>query len=106
MPTNQEEGEDGTLQFISKLVSIEHQVGSNVTAALEHPETVAVLTIVMVGGNGGQHIVSIGLDPELLGQVQNLLGQAKEERTQRVPCLGFHCFIKDHDRGSSSDDGE
>ena len=103
-PSNQGEGENGPLQLISKLMPIEQQVGSNVIAALEHPDTVAVLLTVVMTGDGAQHIVSIGLDPGLLGQVQNLLRQGTEERTQRIPCVGFHCFLKDRHHEGGSDD--
>ncbi len=104
-PSNQGEGENGPLHVISELMPIEQQVGSNVIAALEHPDTVAVLLTVVMAGDGAQHIVSIGLDPGLLGQVQNLLRQGTEERTQRIPCVGFHCFLKDRHHEGGSDDG-
>ena len=102
MSTNVVEDKDIPQQVTSKLMPIEHQVGSNVAAALQDPETVGVLTTVVMGHDGSQYIVSIGLGPDLLWQVQYLLKQAKEERAQGVPCVGFHCSFKggDEDQGS------
>ncbi len=104
-PSNQGEGQNGPLQVITKLMPIRQQVGSNVIAALQHPDTVAVLLTVVMADDGAQHIVSTGLDPGLLGQVQSLLRQGTEERTQRIPCVGFHCFLDGRHHEDGSDDG-
>ncbi len=93
-PESEGEGE-GVLEFVTPLVSIEKQVGTHVIAALQHPETVAVVSTVAARQDGTQCIVSVGLDPEMLDQVQQLLMQAKQEKKQRTPCIGFHCFIDD-----------
>ena len=93
-----ESGEEGgLLQFVTPLTPIEQQVGVHVINALQHPETVAVVTTVAMGRDAQQHIISIGLDQELMEQVQELLHEAKEERTQRVPCVGFHCVLQDRE---------
>ena len=86
-------------QFVTRLTPIEQQVGVNVIAALQHPKTAAVLSTVAMGGDGAQRIVSVGLDQELLSQIQALLVQAKEKKEEApsVPCLGFQCYIKDDD---------
>ena len=52
----------------------------------------------VVAPDGGQRIVSAGLDPELLEQVQSLLDKAEDERDEEVPCVGFHCFVKRKDK--------
>jgi len=98
------EEEGGLPQFITPLTSIEQQVGSHIVNALQHPGTVAVLSTVAVG-QGGQNIVSVGLDAELLGQVEQFLLEAKEDRTQRVPCIGFHCLLKDR-QGEEAEENE
>jgi len=53
-----------------------------------------VLTTVVIGPEGGQVIVSAGLDPEMLEDVQNMLGKAQQARSEDIPCVGFHCFLK------------
>jgi hypothetical protein len=95
--------EGGLPQFITPLTSIEQQVGSHIVNALQHPGTVAVLSTVAVG-QGGQNIVSVGLDAELLGQVEKFLLEAKEDRTQRVPCIGFHCLLKERQAEEAGED--
>ena len=87
--------EDKLPEFVTRLTPVEQQVGINVIAALQHRETVAVLSTVAMGPDGGQSIVSIGLDPELLGQVRDLIRASKTEKTQRIPCIGFQCHIED-----------
>ena len=81
-------------QFITQIRSAEHQVGEHIINALQDPDTVAVLTTVVIGPKGGQHIVSAGLDPETLEEVQNMLAKAQQERREDIPCVGFHCFVK------------
>lgn len=81
-------------QFITQIRSAEHQVGEHIINALQDPDTVAVLTTVVIGPKGGQHIVSAGLDPETLEEVQKMLVKAEEDRHEDIPCVGFHCFLK------------
>ena len=96
--TDAEEQEDpGPPQFVTTLSPIEQQVGVHVIAALQHEDTVAVITTVAMGRDGQQRIISVGLDPELLEQVQELIMQAQAEKTQRVPCVGFHCRLEDRE---------
>ncbi len=93
--------DDGARQikhFVTQLKSAEVQVGEHIIGALQDPSTVAVLTTVVVAPDGGQRIVSAGLDPELLEQVQSLLDKAEDERDEEVPCVGFHCFVKRKDK--------
>jgi len=85
---------DQIKHFVTQIRSAEHQVGEHIINALEDPDTVAVLTTVVIGPEGGQHIVSAALDPEMLEEVQKILLKAEEERHEETPCVGFHCFIK------------
>jgi hypothetical protein len=96
LPDPDEEEEEGGLpQFVSVLTPVEQQVGLHVLGALQHPETVAVLTTVAAGSNGRQRVVSVGLNPQRLAQVQQLLIEEPEVRKRRVPCIGFHCRLED-----------
>lgn len=85
-------------QFVTQIKSAEQQVGEHIVKALQDDETVAVLTTVVVGGDGGQHIVSAALDPKILQQVQHLLRDAQSQRHEEIPCIGFHCLLKRKDQ--------
>lgn len=85
-------------QFISPLISMEHQVGRHVIHALQQRQHVAVLTTVMPGPGGHEAIVSVGLDAQRLQRVQELLDEAPEAEVARVPCIGFHCFVDRKDK--------
>jgi hypothetical protein len=101
---DEEEAEEGDLpQFVSVLTPVEQQVGLHVLGALQHPETVAVLTMIAGGGDGQQRVVSVGLNPERLAQVQQLLMEESEDRKKRVPCIGFHCRLED--KAAEEDEG-
>ncbi len=91
-------------QFITKIKSAEQQVGEHIVRALQDDETVAVLTTVVAGGDGGQHIVSAALDPEILQQVQHLLREAQSQRDEEIPCVGFHCLLKRKDQDEEETD--
>ena len=97
-PEQRDPNDSGLPQFVTVLTPMEQQVGVHVINALQHPETVAVLTTVAVGQDGMQRIVSVGLDPEMMAQVQALVVNSREERTTRVPCVGFHCVLEDRQR--------
>jgi|TARA_B100000315_G_C14137258_1_gene389725 hypothetical protein len=89
--TNKEQ--DGVPHLVSKLRPIAQQVGEHVLAALDHEETVAVLTTV-TGSRNGQQVVSIPLSGEHLKKVHGLIEEIHEsDEPERVPCVGFHCFI-------------
>ncbi len=81
-------------QFVTQIRSAEQQIGDHIIGALQDPETVAVLTAVVVGPGGTQQIVSAALDPEMLQQVQEILRNAEKSREDEVPCVGFHCLLK------------
>lgn len=84
-------------EYTSPLKSAEVQVGEHVIAVLQQPETVAVLTTVLAGADGSQRIISVGLDAERLDDVREFLTEVGVDEAKRVPCIGFHCFLKDRD---------
>ncbi len=80
--------------FVTTIKNAEQQVGEHIIKALQHGDTVAVLTTVMVGPDGVQRIVSAALDPKRMAQVNEILQSAAKERESQEPCFGFHCLIK------------
>lgn len=80
--------------FVTTIKSAEHQVGENIIAALQHKDTVAVLTTIVWGADGQQRLVSAALKPELMTHVQELLTTASSEREDEEKCVGFHCLVK------------
>ncbi len=80
--------------FVTTLKSAEQQIGENIITALQHDDTVAVLTTVIMGPDGNQRIVSAALNPRLMSQVQQMLAEAQREREDEEMCIGFHCLIK------------
>ncbi len=97
--TNQVDGSQ-LKQFVTRIKSAEQQVGEHILTALQDPDTVAVLTAVVVGSDGTQAVVSAALDPDMLKQVQKLLHTAEKQRDEEVPCVGFHCLLKKKDEAS------
>ena len=81
-------------RFVSKIKNLDVQIGEHVLAALQHPDTVAVLTTIVVGPGGEQHIVSAALNPQRMSQVNELLEEAQQERVDDEVCFGFHCLVK------------
>ena len=106
VPAGQDEDDGRLPQFVTPLVPMEHQVGMHTIAALRHPEVVAVLSTVASAPDGTQHIISVGLDPQTLHHVQQLLAEAQEEKTQRVPCVGFQCVLEDRKRAAEQEEKE
>ena len=87
--------DEGIPHLVTNLQPIANQIGEHVLTALEHEETVAVLTTV-TGSKNGQQVVSIPLTGEHLQQVHGLIEEIHEsDEPERVPCVGFHCFIED-----------
>ena len=98
---NPEENEGTIPTLITPIQSLAGQVGAHVMAALDHGETVAVLTTI-TGSRMGQQVVSIPLSAEHVQQVQILIAEIHEsEEPERVPCVGFHCLI---DKNEESQD--
>lgn len=79
---------------VTTIRSAEAQLGENVIRALQHTDTVAVLTTVVVGPDGRQQIISASLNPSLMNHVQQILLQAQAEREPEDPCIGFHCLVE------------
>ena len=80
-------------QFVTTIKSAEQQVGENIISALQHDNTVAVLTTVAVGQDGQQHVITAALSPDLMQDVQKLLERAATERKEEIQCVGFHCLV-------------
>lgn len=85
-------------RFISTIKNVEQQVGEHIIQALQHADTVAVITSVVVGPDGRQHIVSAALNPSRAAQVNALLQSAADERQEETMCYGFHCLLKPKDK--------
>ncbi len=81
-------------RFVTTIKNAEQQIGEHVVAALQHADTVAVLTTVVVGIDGQRHIVSAALNPSKMAEINQLLQSAAEERQDEELCFGFHCLLK------------
>ncbi len=92
--------------FVTQIKSSEHQVGEHIIGALKDPDTVAVLTAVVIDPSGGQRIVSAALDPDMLVQVQEILHRAEKERAEEIPCVGFHCLLRHREQERKKDAGD
>ncbi len=86
--------EQQVARFVSKVKNLDLQIGEHVLAALQHPDTVAVLTTVVIGPGGEQHIVSAALNPQRMSEVNEILEEAQQERVDDEVCFGFHCLLK------------
>lgn len=86
--------EQSVSRFVSKVKNLDLQIGEHVLAALQHPNTVAVLTTVVIGPGGEQHIVSAALNPQRMAEVNEILEEAQQERVEDEVCFGFHCLLK------------
>ncbi|WP_182870815.1 hypothetical protein [Stieleria mannarensis] len=89
-----EERKEAIAQFVTTIRNPEAQVGQHIIQALQHQDTVAVLTTVALGADGQQRVISVALDPERMAQVQEILTAAEAERDTEEPCFGFHCLMK------------
>ena len=90
-------------QFVTTIRNAQQQIGEHIIQALQHADTVAVLTTVVIGPDGQQRVISAALNPKRLQQVQEILQAAEEERIEEEPCLGFHCLVKPKPLPPSSD---
>lgn len=89
-------------QFVTTIKNAEQQIGEHIVTALQHADTVAVLTTVVIGPDGQQRVVSAALNPARLQQVQEILTAAEQEREEEEPCIGFHCLVKPKSQGSEA----
>lgn len=92
--TQSPERQNQIAQFVTTIKNPAQQVGEHIIAALQHEDTVAVITTVAMGPDGQQRVISAALDPKRMEQVQEILQAADEERETEEPCVGFHCLIK------------
>ena len=90
-------------EYVSDLSTLRDQVGEHVMNALSDEDNVAVLSTVLVDRMGQQRILSIGLDAKMLSRVRDMVMSKREEKTQRIPCVGFHCFLEDPDEECPDD---
>lgn len=82
--------------LVTPIQSLPVQVGTHVMAALNHEDTVAVLTTI-TGSRSGQQVVSVPLSAEHVQQVHGLIEEIhKSDEPERVPCVGFHCVLDDN----------
>lgn len=81
-------------QFITTIKSAERQVGEHIIQAIQHDDTVAVLTTVVMAPDGQQRVISAALSPAMMSEVQKVLVAAQAEREDEEPCVGFHCLVK------------
>lgn len=98
-PTDQKDREnpaekEGVIPtLVTPIQTLAGQVGAHVMAALDHGDTVAVLTTI-TGSRVGQQVVSIPLSAEHVQQVHGLIEEIHEsDEPERVPCVGFHCLV-------------
>ena len=84
-------------RFVTEIKNPVTQMGEHVLSALQHPNTMAVLTTVVTGANGKQHIVSAALNPQQTAQINAMLQGAATEREEEEICVGFHCLVKPKD---------
>lgn len=84
---------EGVPHFVSPIHTIANQVGEHVLLAMEHEETVAVLTTI-TGSSHGQQVISIPLSAEHVQQVHGFIEDIhSSNEPQDIPCVGFHCFL-------------
>ena len=93
LETQNEEKQEGVRHLVTPLHPIASQVGEHVLSALHQEEIVAVLTTI-TGSTHGQQVISIPLSAEHVQQVHAFIEEIHEsDEPERVPCVGFHCFI-------------
>ncbi|MDP6542056.1 MAG: hypothetical protein QGF07_04645, partial [Phycisphaerales bacterium] len=88
-----QEKQEGVPTFVTPLQPIARQVGEHVLTALGDDETVAVLTTI-TGSSAGQQVISIPLTTDHLKKVHEFIEEIHiSDEPERVPCVGFHCFV-------------
>lgn len=91
-------------QFITTIRNAEEQVGEHIIRALQHADTVAVITTLAIGPDGKQRVISAALNAQRMQQVQEILNTAQQERVEEEPCVGFHCLVNSKEVGSTGTD--
>jgi phage I-like protein len=89
--------EEGVPHLVSQIQTVANQVGKHVLSAMEHEQTVAVLTTI-TGSTHGQQVISIPLTAEHVQQVHGLIEEIHQSNEpERVPCVGFHCYLEEEE---------
>ena len=101
-----DEQNDKTPQYVTRLQTIERQVGEHVLAALEDPEAVAVLTTI-ASGLRADRVVSVPLSRDQVADITQILAQAQiePEEEEEETTIGFHVILEtepDDDSSNSS----
>ena len=91
-------------QFITTIRNAEEQVGEHIIRALQHSDTVAVITTLAIGPDGKQRVISAALNAQRMQQVQEILNSAQQERLEEEPCVGFHCLVEAKTAGEKATD--
>ena len=97
-----------TAQYVTRLQTIERQVGEHVLAALEDPEAVAVLTTV-ASGLRADRVVSVPLTGEQVADITQILAQAQtepEEEEDDETTIGFHVILEAETEDGSEPDSD
>jgi hypothetical protein len=99
MNTQDGNNEKKTSSFITRLRTIERQVGENVLSALETEASVAVLTTV-VSGLRSDRVVSVPLSSDQVADISAILAQVQaepEEPDEDSSTIGFHVILENED---------
>lgn len=93
-----------TSRFVTRLRTIERQVGENVLAALENQETVAVLTTI-ASGLRADRVVSVPLTRDQVENITSILqqAQAEVEDEDEAPSIGFHVVLETEEESGVDD---
>jgi len=89
-----------TSQYVTRLQTIERQVGEHVLAALEDPEVVAVLTSIAPGLRSDR-VVSVPLDGYQVADITQILAEAQaepEEEEDEDTTIGFHVVLESENK--------
>ena len=93
-------------QFITTIKNAEEQVGEHIIRALQHADTVAVITTLAIGPDGKQRVISAALNSQRMQQVQEILNSAQKERVEEEPCVGFHCLVETKSTDENATDSD
>ena len=98
--------EKNASRFITRLRTIERQVGENVLAALETESSVAVLTTV-VSGLRNDRVVSVPLTSDQVADISNILARVQAESDdadEDNQTIGFHVVLEEDDSSQNNDE--
>lgn len=87
----EQQKQEGLVQMVTQLHSINEQIGGHIITALQRQGTAAVLSVV-VPGIGPDRIVSVPLNPNQLAAIQGMLSSmdgAAELSPEARRAIGF-----------------